>query len=129
MTPRLGHHFEICFSVKDMEKSVEYYKKLGFTIYTGGIDKGWCTMTDGIVYFALFKDNFIEQEFGVPILFNYRGGNTKKITEALEKQGIEFYKNTAKEDGTGDALFRDINNHVFYIDTAPDEERIDVPED
>ncbi|MHA1945999.1 MAG: hypothetical protein ACW97W_07850 [Candidatus Hodarchaeales archaeon] len=41
---------------------------MGFKIYTGGPDKGWCTVTDGIVYLALFPDNFIEKEFGIPVL-------------------------------------------------------------
>ncbi|MCY3415090.1 MAG: hypothetical protein INQ03_25790 [Candidatus Heimdallarchaeota archaeon] len=125
--PRLGHHFELCITINDMNESVDYYEKLGFSIYTGGRDKGWCTMTDGIIYLALFPDNFLEKEFGTPVLFNYRGGNVKSITESLAKKGIDFYKNTAKDDGTGDALFKDINDYVFYIDTADFEERVDEP--
>ena len=45
--PKLGHHLEICFSVDNLEKSVAYYQKIGFNVYTGGDDKGWCSMTDG----------------------------------------------------------------------------------
>ena len=123
---KLGHHFEICFSVDNIERSIEYYSKLGFKIYTGGPEKGWCTITDGIIYLELFKDNFIENEFGVSVLFNYRGGNIEKIVNHLKTKGIDFSKERILEKGTGDAIFTDINGHVFYFDTSPDEERIDT---
>ena len=126
--PRLGHHFELCFSVDDLKTSVEHYQKLGFKIYTGGIDQEWCTVTDGTVYFGLFPNNFIEKEFEDKFVLNYRGGNVKILTEKLEAQGIEFFKKKVSVDGTGSAMFRDINGNLIFLDTAPDEERIDVPE-
>ncbi|MHA2075820.1 MAG: hypothetical protein ACW97X_14460 [Candidatus Hodarchaeales archaeon] len=126
--PQLGHHFEICISVDNLQESIDFYKKLGFRIYTGGPNKVWCTLTDGIIYLALFSDKFIEKEFGIPVLFNYRGGNIKKVIEYLKTQGISFSKENIKENGTGNAIFTDINGQVFYLDTSPDEERIDIPD-
>ena len=126
--PQLGHHFEICISVDNLQESIDFYNKLGFQIYTGGPNKGWCTITDGIIYLALFPDKFIEKEFGIPVLFNYRGGNIKRITENLKTQGISFSKENIKENGTGNAIFTDINGRVFYFDTSIDEERIDILE-
>ncbi|MFW9777724.1 MAG: hypothetical protein ACFFE8_02640 [Candidatus Heimdallarchaeota archaeon] len=126
--PRLGHHFEICFSVESLQGSIEFYEELGFEIYTGGPDKGWCTLTDGIIYIALFADRFIEKEFGVPVLFNYRGGNIEKIVEFLKRTGIKLRKERILEKGTGDAIFTDPNGRVFYFDTSEDEERIDIPD-
>jgi predicted lactoylglutathione lyase len=125
--PRLGHHFEICIDVGNLQESIEFYRKMGFEIYTGGPNKGWCTVTDGIIYLALFPDNFIQKEFNIPVLFNYRGGNVEKIVEYLKTQGIKFSKENIKENGTGNAIFMDINGRVFYFDTAASEERIDVP--
>ena len=125
-TPKLGHHFEICFSVDDLDESVKYYQEMGFKIYTGGPDKGWCTVTDGIVYLALFPDNFIEKEFGIPVLFNYRGGNTGKIVDYLKEKGMKFTKENVREDGTGDAIMKDINGRIFYFDTSLEEDRIDI---
>lgn len=122
---KLGHHLEICFSVDSLSQAIEYYLQLGFVIYSGGTDKGWCTLTDGITYFALFPNNFIENEFGVKTLLNYRGGNILKITSALQQQGIALEKVTANMDGTGSALFTDIAGNRVFVDTGPDEERID----
>ncbi len=126
--PQLGHHFEICISVDSLQESIDFYKKLGFKIYTGGPNKGWCTITDGIIYLALFPDKFIEKEFGAPVLFNYRGGNIEKITDYLKTQGISLSKENRKEHGIGSAIFTDINGRVFYFDTSNDEERIDILE-
>lgn len=126
--PRLGHHFEICLSVDNLQESIEFYKKLGFRLYTEGPDKGWCTITDGIIYLALFPDKFIEKEFGIPVLFNYRGGNVKKIVGYLKTQGIKFSKENIKENGTGDAIFTDLNGRIFNFDTSAKEERIDIPD-
>ena len=124
--PKLGHHFELCFSVKSIAETIEFYERLGFKIYSGGVGKGWCTITDGIVYLALFEDNYIEKDFGVKFLFNYRGGNIRKIIKALEEQGVELYKVKQNEDGTGNGTFKDNNGNVIFVDTAPDEERVDV---
>ncbi|MHA2271474.1 MAG: hypothetical protein ACXACI_06400 [Candidatus Hodarchaeales archaeon] len=125
--PRLGHHFEICIDVENLQDSIEFYSKLGFEIYTGGPDKGWCTITDGLIYLALFPDKFIQNEFGIPVLFNYRGGNVEKIVDYLKTQGITFSKEKIMENGLGSAIFTDINGRVFYFDTSESEERIDVP--
>ncbi|RMG28752.1 MAG: hypothetical protein D6732_18365 [Methanobacteriota archaeon] len=125
---KLGHHLEICFSVENMEKTIEFYKKLGMKIYSGGPDKGWCTMTDGTAYFALFPQGFIEKEFGVKILFNFRGGNITKLIAYLKNRGIKFQKENPREDGTGDAIFTDPEGNKFYLDTVDFEERIDLDE-
>ena len=82
-------------------------------------------MTDGIVYLALFPDKFIEQEFGIQVLVNYRGGNIEQIIKTLKAQGLCFSKENIKENGTGDAIMTDINGRVFYFDTSQEEERID----
>ncbi|MHA1995739.1 MAG: hypothetical protein ACW97Z_14425 [Candidatus Hodarchaeales archaeon] len=100
---------------------------MGFQIYTGGADQDWCTLTDGLVYLVLFPDNFIEKEFGIPVLFNYREGNTEKIVKHLKEYEITLERENIKKDGLGDAILKDLNGRVFYFDTTEGEERIDDP--
>ena len=123
---QFGHHFEICFSVKNFHESIDFYLNLGFKIYSGGKDKGWCTVIDGMIYFAMFPDDFIDKEFGVPVLFNYRGGNIQRIVTFLKTRGIKFTKERILKEETGEAIFTDINGQVLYLDTSPEEERIDI---
>ena len=124
--PQLGHHFEICISVDNLAETVSFYQKLGFEIYTGGKKQEWCTVTDGKVYLAFFpKDgNAVDIKQGVG--FNYRGGNVKNIVAALKLQGIKFTHEKFKSDGTGSAKFFDNNGNLIFLDTAEDEERIDI---
>jgi hypothetical protein len=62
----------------------------------------------------LFPDNFIEREFGIPVLFNYRGGNVNKNVDYLKIQGIEFLKENVQEDRIGSTIFTDPNGRGFF---------------
>lgn len=119
--------FSLCFDVEDMEKAVEFYNKLGFRIVSGGVDKGYCAISNGNMRFSLFPNNFIKQEFGVSHLFNFRGGRVKEIVETLKSRGVEFTKDyTVWEEegpsqGSEDAIFSDTDGNVIYVDTHPTE--------
>ncbi len=126
--PPFGHHLEICMSVPDMQQTVDYYLSLGFEIYSGGVDKGWCTVTDGLIHLAFFPQGFIEKEFGVKVLLNYRGGNIAKIIKYLEERKVKLDKKKLNTDGTGDALLTDLNGVKLYFDTVDYEERVHTDE-
>ncbi len=81
-------------------------------------------MTDGLAYFAIFPNGILEKEFGVKVLFNYRGGNIKKIIGHLKEKGIQFENENPKEDGTGGAIFSDTDGNKFFLDTVDFEERV-----
>jgi hypothetical protein len=44
----------------------------------------------------------------------------------LKEKGMKFTKENVREDGTGDAIMKDINGRIFYFDTSPEEDRIDI---
>ena len=71
--PKLGF-FELCFDVSDINASIEFYKKLGFTLLKGASEYGTACMTNGDIRLTLFAENTIIQEFGVHFLLNFRGG-------------------------------------------------------
>jgi len=124
--PHLGHHLEICFSVSNLVASIEYYRQLGFRIYTGGPDESYCSMKAQSVYISLFENEFIEKEFGNPFILNFRGGNIVKLHNYLKKFDLDFHYENIRADGTGNLLFHDPDGVPIFLDTSPDEERIDT---
>ena len=52
--------FSISLKVKDIKKSVEFYKKLGFTYKAGNIDQNWIVLKNGNTVIGLFQ-GFIEE--------------------------------------------------------------------
>ena len=61
----------ICFDVKDVEKSVSFYEKLGFERVDGSGEHGPVTMSNGAVRLALF-DGTIQAQFGVKLRILFR---------------------------------------------------------
>lgn len=120
--PTIGF-FELCFDVEDLEKSLEFYEKLGFKVVKGAIEYGTCGISNGDIQFTLFTENYIEQEFGVKFIFNFRGGNVEENFKRLKNQGVVFEKNpTTWEDGSIDAKLRDPDGNLIYLDTHPSEQ-------
>lgn len=52
--------FSISLKVKDIEKSVEFYEKLGFTYKAGNIDQNWIVLKNGSTVIGLFQ-GYIEE--------------------------------------------------------------------
>jgi len=50
--------FSISLAVKDIEVSLEFYKKLGFTKFHGEIEQGWLILSDGETKIGLFQGMF-----------------------------------------------------------------------
>lgn len=114
--------FTLCFDVKDMGKALEFYRQLRFSIETGGIEEGGCQVTNGNVRLTFFSNGFIQKEFGVSHLFNFRGGDVRTNFENLKKLGISFTQDLKiHEDGSIDAKFEDLDGNVIYLDTHPSE--------
>lgn len=120
--PKIGL-FELCFDVADLEKSLKFYEKLGFKKIKGALEYGTCGITNGDVRFTLFTENYIENEFGVKFLFNFRGGNVKENYENLKDKGLIFEQNPKHwEDGSIDAKLKDSDGNLIYLDTHPTEQ-------
>jgi catechol 2,3-dioxygenase-like lactoylglutathione lyase family enzyme len=114
--------FTLCFDVEDMKEAIEYYERLGFHIETGGSEAGWCQMSNVKVRFSIFNNGFIEKEFSVTHLFNFRVGDVGENVRELKERGIPLKKDIEEhKDGCVDALFEDLDGNVFFLDTCPGE--------
>jgi len=120
--PKLGN-FELCFDVKNIEESIEFYEKIGFQLIKGASEYGTACMSNGDVRLTLFAENTIKQEFGVEFLLNFRGGDVRKNHKDLNAKGIEFEQEPKIwTDGVSiDAKFRDPDGNLIYLDTHPSE--------
>ena len=50
--------FSVSLSVKDLEVSKEFYEKLGFTVFNGGMDKKYLIMKNEHTLIGLFEGMF-----------------------------------------------------------------------
>lgn len=50
--------FSVSLAVKDIEASLAFYQKLGFTKFHGEIDHGWLILSDGETKIGLFQGMF-----------------------------------------------------------------------
>ena len=50
--------FSISLTVRDLQKSKEFYQSLGFTVFHGQADQGWLIMKNGACNLGLFQGMF-----------------------------------------------------------------------
>ncbi|MHA2090282.1 MAG: VOC family protein [Candidatus Kariarchaeaceae archaeon] len=114
--------FTLCFDVEDMEKAFVFYQTIGFWKVGGGKEEGYLTISNGGIRFTLFENGYIQKEFGVSHLLNFRGGDVDENYKELNTKGIEFTQEPKTwKDGSIDARFTDFDGNVFYLDTHPSE--------
>jgi len=74
------------------------------------------------VHLTLFKNGFVQKDFNVPFLMNFRGGNVPANVDVLHSRGITFEKDLRRvKEIYGDALIQDPNGHKIYLDADPSE--------
>jgi len=79
-----GAFGEFCHPVKDLNASIEFWKKLGFESKTKMTEPyPWAIVTDGLMLIGLHQTN----DFDYPAI-TYFGINTEKRVEALKTKGI-----------------------------------------
>lgn len=50
--------FSVSLAVKDIKLSLDFYQKLGFSIFHGDIKQGWLIVSNGETKIGLFQDMF-----------------------------------------------------------------------
>ena len=105
---KLGR-FELCLKVKDLDKSVGFYKALGFDEIINWKTAGYSTLKNENCTISLYTDD-IEAN-----LLNFRGGNVKEIAREL---GI---KSEIEPDGSVGAWLTDPDGNVIYFNSMPGE--------
>ena len=110
-------NFDLCLRVKNLEKSTDFYKKLGFENTIFDSFAGMSILKKGNITFALY-DKHIDET-----ILNFRGGNVFEIAKVLKAKGLEFESDAKIEaDGSHGAKLRDPDGNLIYFNTASGEE-------
>lgn len=108
--------FYPCLNVQDLEASVAFYQKLGFTITNDQRQDNWAVLQHNNMALCLFQGHIVEN------LINFRGGDIKSIVKKASAEGLTFDKPAAQEsDGSWSAEVRDPDGNVIYFNTFEDE--------
>ena len=107
---------DMCLNVKDIARSHQFYRKLGFSEVEGDPKKNWLVLEKGAFRVGLFH-GFISKN-----TINFRGGDMTQIVRALQAAGLEPYDvRIADGDGTGNAMLKDPDGNPIFFDTTPKE--------
>ncbi len=101
---RLGDYIQISLSTEDLDKSLSFYKKLGFKEINerrnGTVP--WALLSDGMFMFMISQHDFPSPTF------TYYGENSDKRIQILQSRGVSF-----------DKIFNDSKGNATAITTDP----------
>ena len=102
--------FSLSLAVKDLEASLKFYKKLGFTVFGGEITENWLILKNGETIIGLFQGMFEKNS----LTFNPgwdkdaqkldKYTDIREIQQHLKDQDVEFIVEV-EENTTGPANF------------------------
>ena len=102
--------FSVSLTVKDIQASKEFYKKLGFEFFGGDISQNWVILKNGDTVIGLFQGMFDKN------MLTFNPGwdknaqaldaftDVRELQRQLKEQGVEFVSE-ADESTTGPASF------------------------
>ncbi len=106
----------MCLNVVDLERSLEFYEKLGFSEVEVDLDEGWAVLEHANLLLALYKDHIKEN------MINFRGGDVSKIARELKARGLSLTEDAhVEEDGSTGATVKDPDGNIIYFNTHPGE--------
>jgi catechol 2,3-dioxygenase-like lactoylglutathione lyase family enzyme len=111
----LGKFF-LCLNVRDVKRSLAFYRKLGLKHVGGTVEEGWAMLGYRNLCLGLYQGH-IEGN-----LLNFRGGDVFAIARDLKARGFELKKEAEREaDGSDGAWLEDPDGNLIYFNTHPDE--------
>jgi len=102
--------FSVSLAVKDLEKSKDFYQKLGFKPFHGDSSQGWLILKNGDHVIGLFQEMFDKNILTFNPGWNQEAAtldsftDVREIQKSLKAQGIKF-SSEADESTSGPASF------------------------
>ena len=111
----LGSYYP-CLNVVKLDDSMDFYRKLGFTIREDHREENWAVLQHNNMVLCLFQGHIDGN------LINFRGADIKSIVALAKERGIKFTKSAHLEhDGSWSAETVDPDGNVIYFNTYSDE--------
>jgi len=114
--------FSLSLTVKDLQKSKEFYEALGFTIFHGDENQGWLILKNGSCNLGLFQGMFEKN------ILTFNPGWTqdaqnmedyddiRAIQKALIAKGIDAGKIIESESGPASCSIEDPDGNQILLD-------------
>lgn len=111
--------FVVSLDVQDIERSLSFYEKLGFSVVDGSIAARFLTLQNGDCRLGLYQGHLDPAE--TQLIFWQ--GDVEAIVRDLEGKAVTFERRPAKHDDGGTAaLLRDPDGHPIYFVNLPQAE-------
>jgi predicted lactoylglutathione lyase len=108
--------FEYCLNVRDLQRSMKFYVKLGFKQIGGNPEEGWVVLKHNNLRLALYQEHIAGN------LMNFRGGDVNEIARTLKNKDLKMKMDAIQEsDGSMGATIEDPDGNLIYFNTHPDE--------
>lgn len=109
-TMHLGH-LDICLSIKDIDRSITFYKGLGFEIVEGNPAAGYAILVKDQTRIGLYNHN-------EPNMLNFRGANLDDVAAFLRSNGLtDTPEPEVERDGSTGFKLADPDGNLIYFNT------------
>jgi predicted lactoylglutathione lyase len=114
--------FSLSLTVKDIQVSLDFYQKLGFTIFFGEVENKYIILKNGDMTLGLFEGMFEKN------MITFNPGWTDEATDkdpftdvrALQKdyadKGLKLTMTVESEEGPGSLMLEDPDGNPILID-------------
>jgi lactoylglutathione lyase len=105
--------FSVSLAVKDINASLEFYKKMGFESIGGDLsgEKKWSILVNGSTKIGLFQGMFLEN------ILTFNPTDLRTLQKQLRINGMRFEKEIEEHtDGPGHAILKDPDGNIVLLD-------------
>ncbi|MCE2612114.1 VOC family protein [Flavobacteriaceae bacterium D16] len=115
--------FSLSLTVKDINASLAFYQKLGFTKFHGDIEQNWLILKNGNCTLGLFQGMFLKNILTFNPGWDTNAQNLENFTDVRELQERLKYKGVkittevaANSEGPGSFVLEDPDGNPILID-------------